>query len=147
MNKRILKKHLRALSCAYTIDIIGDYSHIIVRGFKPPPGYNKKQISIRMTVPKKYPVDVPGLSSNPIHLPTGLLLNGQEPQDYHPYTGPKGWAWWCFERIEWDPCRHDLITIIEVLRATMTDQTQRKIVTKPRAGKEPISWLRKLFFE
>ena len=138
MNKRIIEKQLRALSHAYPVDVLGNYRQIIVRGFETPPGYNMRKIDPLITIPTNDPVGVPGLSPNRIYLPEGLLFRGKTPRDYHPETGPKGWAWWCFAEIKWDPCRDDLITLIELLRATMTDQSKN--------NQRRPSWLDRLFF-
>ena len=123
MNIPILEEQLSALSCAYPVDVAEDYSHIIVRDFETPPGYNRSTIDVRIGIPEDFPVSPPGLAPHWICLPEGLRFKGKKPKDYHPGIGPRGWAWWCFERIEWDPCRDDLITLIEILRATMTEQS------------------------
>jgi hypothetical protein len=145
MNRGILRKHICELSCALTVDVYGDFSAIVVRGFTTPPHYNKTIIDVRMDIPKDYPLRPPGLSPHRIYLPTGLLFKGRTPHDYHPGVGPPGWAWWCFEKIAWDPCRDDLITLIELLRATMTDQSRRGSPGNA-AGKETSkSWIQRLF--
>jgi hypothetical protein len=141
MNKPILKQHLLALSRAVTVDVYNDLQYCIARNVLVPPGFNRRRLDIWITIPRNYPLSAPGLSPNRIYLPKGLLCsNGEEPEDYHPDIGPDGWAWWCFERISWNPSRDDFITLIELLRATMTDQEKRR-------RKREKSWIEKLFSE
>jgi hypothetical protein len=71
-------------------------------------------------IPDDYPESPPGVGGSHILVPSDLRFRGREPKDFHPWAGPDGWAWWCYERIDWDPCRDNLITLLEVIRAHMT---------------------------
>ena len=119
MNKRILEKHLRNLSCVYTLHVDEEFEFIIVREFPLPPGYNEKTISIWMGIPSDYPETPPGIATN-VHLPVGLRFEGRKPRDYHE-NNKSGWAWWCYQYVTWDPCRDDLIVFLEIVRAHMTN--------------------------
>ena len=121
MNLFRLKTDLLALSYAYAIAIDDDYKSIIVKNFNLPPGYNWGQIPILLKIPANYPENPPGVGFAKIYVPDNLLYRGRHPKDFHASAGPDGWAWWCYEWIEWDPCRDNLITFFELLRAHMTN--------------------------
>lgn len=135
-NLRLLEKHLNELSHAYALDVSKDFSWITVRRFMLPPGFNKGYVGVLLRL-VDYPSIAPGIRPSAVYLPEGLQLRGMKPTDYHEGTGPTGWAWWCFQRIDWNPCSDDLITFLEMLRATLTDRP----VESP-GGK---SWIGRLF--
>jgi hypothetical protein len=140
MSRRVLLTHLRDLSHIHSVDVREDYSVVLVRGFETPPGYTPRFIDIRIEIPEDYPASPPGLIPNHIYVPAELRLHGEEPEDFHPTSSPDGWAWWCFEKIDWDPCEDDLITLMELLRLTMSEQLK---VNESRT--EDIgSWLTRL---
>ena len=123
MNIEIFERDVRALSYAYPVRVEDDMSEIVVRGFNPPPGYNWEFIPVRLEIPPDYPESPPGVGDSHVYVPRGLRYRGRKPKDYHEDEGPSGfWAWWCYEKIDWDPCRDDLITFFELLRAHMTEQ-------------------------
>ena len=122
MNTRILERHLIALSNVYVVDISSDCQTIIIRDWNPPPGYQRARINLRLELPDDYPVSPPGAHGSALYVPVGLRYRGKKPKDLHEELGPAGWAWWCYENVNgWDPCRDDLITFFEMLRAHMTD--------------------------
>ncbi len=121
MNVRILERDLSQLSYRFDLDVDEDLGYFIVRRFSLPPGYNKQAIDLWTEIPGDYRECPPGVGSSHVYVPAGLLFEGRTPRDYHPGTGPRGWAWWCYEWIDWDPCQDDLITFFEIVRAHMTD--------------------------
>jgi hypothetical protein len=121
MNLVYLRDDLRALSYAFTIEIEDDYSSIIVRDFNLPPGYNRGQIPILLDLPYEYPENPPGVGQSRVYVPNDLRYYGRKPNDFHDLIGPPGWAWWCYERIDWNPRRDDLMSFFELLRAHMTE--------------------------
>jgi len=121
MNRTILERHLRELSYVYPLDVDRDFDFFIVRDFNLPPGYNRGQIDIWTEIPSDYPESAPGVGGSRIFVPRGLTFRGRTPKDYHQHSGPRGWAWWCYLDIDWDPRRDDLITLFEIVRAHMTD--------------------------
>ena len=120
MNKTILERHLRALSCAYRLEVESNFRFFIIRNFQLPPGYNQTTIPVWADIPLDYPESPPGVGAH-IYLPQGLKYRGRTPRDYHPKSGPRGWAWWCYKRIDWDPCKDDLLVFFELLRTHMTN--------------------------
>lgn len=120
MNKRIVKRHLEELSYVYVSDVAEDFGFFIVRGFNLPPGYNKAETGVWVEL-LDYPESPPGVGGSHVYVEDGLRFRGRRPADYHEGTGPAGWAWWCYEWIQWNPCRDNLITFLEVVRAHMTN--------------------------
>ena len=121
MNTRILERHLSDLSYVYTISVDEDMRFFIVRNFDLPPGYNRRQIDIWVEIPSDYPESAPGVGGSDVYVPKGLKFHGRKPSDYHGSSGPKGWAWWCYEWIDWNPCKDNLISFFELVRAHMTN--------------------------
>ena len=121
MNTRILERHLQNLSYVYVLRVSDDFSFFILRSFGLPPGYNKSAIDIWTEIPADYPESPVGVGNSRVYVPLGLKFRGRTPADYHESTGPEGWAWWCYEQIDWDPCQDDFITFFEIMRAHMTN--------------------------
>ena len=63
------------------------------------------------------------MTPSPIFLESGLRFYGQVPRDYHESRaiGGKDWAWLCYESIEWMPNRDNLISLLERVRADLTN--------------------------
>lgn len=121
MNRTITEKHLRELSYGYCLDVDDEFRFFILRKFNLPSGYNRATIDIWTEIPTDYPESAPGVGGSFVYVPEGLKFHGRTPNDYHQGIGRRGWAWWCYESIDWDPCRDDLISFFEIVRAHMTD--------------------------
>jgi len=121
MNIGILEEDVRALSYVYPVALDDAHRHIVLKDFNLPPGYNFVSIPVLLKLPKDYPESPPGVGDSGVFVPAALQYHDKRPKDLHNNVDPSGyWAWWCYERIEWDPCRDDLITFFELLRAHMT---------------------------
>ena len=118
----LLKDHLRRVSYGYPITVSDDYSWVIVRSFKLPPGFNRYSTEVLVKIPSDYPLSPPGIGSARVYLPKTLRFNGREMYDLHPNTGPGwgDWAWFCYEHIRWDPNRDNLVKTLEMIRADLT---------------------------
>jgi hypothetical protein len=122
LNPGIIERDVRALSHRYPVGMDDDLHQIVVRNFNLPPGYNWETVPVLLEIPEDYPESPPGVGPSRLYVPRGLLYHGRKPEDYHEESGPsKSWAWWCYESIDWDPCRDNLITFFELLRAHMTN--------------------------
>ncbi len=121
MNIYRLKKDIRELSYIYPVALDDDCTSITVGNFNLPPGYNYDTISILLNLPDQYPEEPPGIGDAEVFVPDSLRFRGRKPKDFHSYSGPRGWAWWCYESIDWNPCKDNLITFFELLRAHLTD--------------------------
>ena len=122
MNIRILEDDVRDLSWAYRVELDDNYRYLVVTNFNLPPGYNLSTIPVRLELPPDYRESPPGVGSSRVYVPRGLRFLGRKPEDYHENSGPSDkWAWWCYSWIEWDPCRDNLVTFFELLRAHMTN--------------------------
>ncbi|MCF7955254.1 MAG: hypothetical protein K9M75_05590 [Phycisphaerae bacterium] len=122
MNRNRLLSDIKRLSCVYPVAVDDNLESLIIRDFNLPPGYNCNYVSVLLMLPSDYPESPPGTGDSKVYLPNGLLFKGEIPADYHENNGPDDdWAWWCYEDIEWDLCKDDLITFFELLRAHMTN--------------------------
>ena len=121
MSIQRLVEDLRDLSTVYPLVMDDNYESIIVKNFNLPPGYNYYQIPIWLKLSKYYPEDPPGVGKSSVYVPDDLRYKGKQPSDFHKSCGPKGWAWWCYEEIDWNPRKDTLITFFELLRAHMTN--------------------------
>lgn len=121
MNAQILINHILVLSRAYRVELEDDYSSLIVQNFHLPPGYNRSIMRVKLEVPKDYPESPPGVGNSHVYLPKGLRYRGRTPSDYHESKSKNEWVWWCYQKINWDPCHDDLITFFEVLRSSLTN--------------------------
>ena len=121
MNTQILVEDVLALSEAYSVELADDYDSLLIRDFNLPPGYNWHTVTVKLEVPEDYPESPPGVGNSHVYLPNGLRYQDRIPNDYHESWRGGDLAWWCYRKINWDPCRDTLITFFELLRAHMTD--------------------------
>ena len=119
----LVEKHICQLSCRYVVKDHDDMSAIKVEDFNTPPGYNYPYIEVLLTLPRGYPTDPPGVGDSHVYVPAGLLYHGRVPEDYHENCklSYPGWAWWCYEKIDWNPCKDDLIRFFELFRAHLSN--------------------------
>jgi hypothetical protein len=104
------------------------YRFVIVEGVQLPCGYNQQTIPVLIELPKRYPMTPPGVGGNRVYVPRKLRYRHSKIEDVHLGVGPwfktpgwRSWAWLCYERIDWNPWRDNLITFIEMLRANLTN--------------------------
>jgi hypothetical protein len=123
LHPHLVEKHICQLSCRYVVRARSDLSAIRVEDFNTPPGYNFPLIDVLLPLPEDYPASPPGVGNSHVYVPVGLLYHGRKPNDYHDYMAspPPGYAWWCYEKIDWDPCKDNLITFFEMLRMHMSN--------------------------
>ena len=122
MNYNRLSFDIKKLSCVYSVTLNDNFERLVVSNFNLPPGYNHDYVSVLLMLPSDYPESPPGTGDSNVYLPKGLLFEGEKPADYHENHGPDDdWAWWCYQEIQWDLCKDDLITFFELLRAHMTN--------------------------
>ena len=123
------ERHLENLSSVgFSLWIGKDLKFVIVEGVRLPSGYNRRSIPVLIELPINYPLTPPGVGGNHIYVPGELRYEGCELRDIHEASTPSfktpgfsGWAWMCYEHIDWDSCRDDLITLIETIRADLTN--------------------------
>lgn len=126
MNESVFIQDVRRLSLRYIVEVEDDLRTLMVSNFNLPPGYNRAVVPVRLQIPKDYPESPPGVGFSKVLIPGGLRFKGRKLKDYHPYHGPRlKWAWLCYVRIDWDPCRDDLETFFEILRANLTEPRLR----------------------
>lgn len=128
MNKDRLIHDVKQLSYAFPVSINEGYTKIIVAEFKLPPGYNEHKTRILLEIPKKYPLTPPGVGSSHVYVPSHLRYKGRVPTDFHKHSGPKNWAWWCYEKIKWDSSKDNLITFFELMRIFMSNPPTRSFL-------------------
>jgi len=118
-----LKNDLLMLTVGYTIAIHEDYKWFIAKEFKLPPGYNYCLTDVLIEIPDGYPCSPPGVGASHIYLSPKLRFKGQKLPYLHEYTTPGWgeWAWYCFESIQWDPVRDDLVNFLEIIRTELSN--------------------------
>lgn len=122
-----LDRDLVQLSRHFPLWLDDDYRYVIVQQVKLPPGYDRDYIDLLVELPPDYPASPPGIGDNRIYMPPDVTFRGQRLRDLHsgkPKASPLGfgpWAWLCYEAIHWDPMSDELITLIEMIRADLTD--------------------------
>jgi hypothetical protein len=79
---------------------------------------------MKVELPEDYPLSPPGVNGNltRILVEAGLRYRGYKPADY--YEGhqwaPPGWAWWCYQKMEWNPGHDNLVSLLELVRTDMS---------------------------
>lgn len=126
MDYSILSEHFSVLSLAYTLSVDDHWRWLVVEDFNLPWGYNHSQIQVLIELPNDYPLSPPGVGSSGIFLPRSIRYHDRELRDLHPRTRPRvrcrgKWAWFCYQWIHWDPMWDDLVKLLEMVRADLTN--------------------------
>jgi hypothetical protein len=120
-----LHQHLRELAHAYDISIGEDEESFLINGFRLPEGYNGRSCDLLLIIPQDYdyPASPPGIGDSKLYLPSLIRYRGHMLDEFRPQINPGwgNWAWCCFQRIDWDPHRDNLITFFELVRAHLTN--------------------------
>ncbi len=122
MNEHRFLLDVAKLMCAYDVTFSDDYGTLYIYDFQMPPGWNKKQIQMEITIPSDYPISPPGVGDSELYIPNGLRYKGKKPADYYekrPHDRSK--AWWCYQSLSWEPEKDDFIAFLEMVRAHMTN--------------------------
>ena len=121
-NAAILEEHLRVLSIGYPLSISDDGEWVIVHGFKLPPGYDRASTNVLVQIPADYPMVPPGVDSG-VYIPLDVRFGGRKLRSvYKRSAGGWGeWGWLCYKWIRWDPCSDNLVTLMEMIRAHLTN--------------------------
>ena len=127
MNLGILRRQVKALSAAYPLRVRNDYGCIVVREFRLPPGFNRPRTEVLMGIPSDYPCSPPGIGKHRIYVPRDLRYRGRRLADLHSETTPGwgSWAWLCYQWIKWNPHRDNLLSLMEMVRADLTNPSTR----------------------
>lgn len=120
-----LKKDIEKISLAgYITQVDINLEFIVIENFKLPTGYNFNFTKVLIMIPGSYPYGALGMSGGQVYLRGDLLFNGYRPKDYH-YNEQysfKGWNWWCFEQVDWEPYTDDILYFIDnLLRYTISN--------------------------
>ena len=130
-----LQRDLANLSVAFPL-LVGDESEfVIVRDVRLPAGYNRTSIDLLLELPPDYPISPPGIGSYRAYIRPGLRYRGHDLEDLHTFQTPDvdtpgfaPWAWLCYQRIDWQPHRDDLIKFVEMVRADLSQpKTKRSL--------------------
>lgn len=131
-SNELLMKHLSDLSRYFHLWIDDYYRFVIVRHVCLPPGYDFRWADLLIEIPCDYPLSPPGVGGNHIYVTPFLQFCGRDLKDLHynwkpgyatPGFGP--WGWWCYVQIRWCPKRDNLIRLVEMIRADMTNPPTR----------------------
>lgn len=121
-----LRKHLERLALGYRIGIGRDNASILLQDFLLPRGYNAHQCSVLLVIPPtyNYPVNPPGVTASRLYLPPSIRYQGRILADFHFDKNPGwgDWAWFCFERIDWNASDgDDLVVFFDAVRMCLSD--------------------------
>lgn len=121
-----LTNDLKLLSVGYPLSVSGDDKWLIVHDFKLPPGFNYSSMDILVEVPRDYPCTPPGVATH-VYLLEKLRFKGKKLRHLHEGVTPGwgDWAWFCYQRIDWDPNRDDLVNFMEMMRTDLTNPETR----------------------
>ena len=124
----VLEQHVAALSQAVPIALDQAFRFAIIQRVLLPPKYNRKSTDLLIEIPRDYPLSPPGVGEYRVFVAPNLMFQGRRLRDLHPNTTPRfqtpgygPWAWLCYEHITWEPHRDDLIHLLEMIRADLTN--------------------------
>jgi len=123
-----LMEALQRLSFHFPLCVNDDHKFVVVGGVRLPPGYNRDHTPLLIELPADFPCSPPGIAGRRVFVPPDLRFRGRRLADIHPGTTPRfstpgfgPWAWLCYEAINWNPLKDNLITFIEMVRADLTN--------------------------
>lgn len=114
---------LLMLKVGYVVIVHENYKWFIAKDFKLPPGYNYRLTDILVEIPEDYPCSPPGVGISHVYLNPKLRFRGRKLSDLHEYTTPGWgeWAWYCFQSIQWDMIRDDLVNFMDIIRTELSN--------------------------
>lgn len=124
-----LLRHIQRLATVHQVKLAEQCDWLVVTGVRLPPGYNFRRTSVLIELPADYPLTPPGVWDH-VYVDNRLRFRSKELRDLHAGSNPLWdkagqWGWWCYERVDWDPRRDDLVRFIEVMRKDFTDPPTR----------------------
>lgn len=85
------------------------------------------ETSVLIDIPYDFPMSPPGVGfshpSRAIHLPR-IYYKGKLMSDFYTCKHDP-WCWFCFQRIDWDPWHDNLLTLVALVEASITDRLRR----------------------
>jgi ubiquitin-protein ligase len=135
-NTALIQRNINRLCQAgFDVEAPPDHEWVVIHGVElPDPGAWTDQYgnalyhtSILIDIPYDFPMSPPGVgTSHPnraIHLPL-ILHNGNVMSDFHECQHDP-WRWFCFEWMEWNPWHDDLLTVVALVEASISERVRR----------------------
>ena len=130
MNRERVVEDCLTLGNAFSVEVDSDLQWTIIEDFLTPLAYSPDFIPVLMKIPPDYPLTPPGLGHYNIYVREGLRRDDGKMIDHYYRSAvhctkgccdlsSKGWYWWCFEEIRWDPRINDLLSIARALYVCM----------------------------
>ncbi|PQP35721.1 hypothetical protein C6A37_01175 [Desulfobacteraceae bacterium SEEP-SAG9] len=134
-NKELIRHNINNLVRAgFDVESANDYSWVCVRGIDLPGSYGSwtlKGLTVTTTsalidMPFDFPMSPPGVGiSHPtraIHLPL-ILYNGKLMNDFY-MCKHDPWYWFCFQQMSWDSRNDNLLTLVALIEASISDRVR-----------------------
>ncbi len=123
----MLDDELPGLTRVFDVWVGHDPRFVILAGVRLRAGYSTPHTQLLIEIPADYPSSPPGIGNSRLYVPPTLTYRGRRLRALHPDVQPKfptpgfgPWAWWCYNRIQWDPMRDNLATFVEMVRADLS---------------------------
>jgi hypothetical protein len=117
-----LKHDFQELSRQYPIAYDDQFRTLEIQGVPLGVGFNQPITNVLIQIPRKYPLDPPGIGKSGIYFPYDLRYHGKQIKDFWTGGGPLGnpnWAWFCYVHIEWNPNHDNLCTLLGRIMADL----------------------------
>lgn len=136
-NRFLIKSNINQLhSNGFSVEADANYEWVCVHGLDLPGPYGAwtdkqnriiTQTSVLIDIPYDFPMSPPGVGfghpERAIHLPY-LLFNGGQMKDFYECKH-NPWCWFCFQKIDWDRNEDNLLTLIMLVEASISDRIGR----------------------
>jgi hypothetical protein len=136
-NSALIRRNIDILSeKGFFVESPQNYEWVCVHGLDLPgtPGsWTDKQgnvvfeTSVLIDIPYDFPISPPGVGfshpSRAIHLPL-IYYNRYKMSDFYTCVHDP-WCWFCFQSIDWDPMQDNLLTLLALVEASISERLRK----------------------
>jgi hypothetical protein len=96
--------------------------YVMITRFGYPEGWSPRTAPLFYSLPPTYPRRPPD-----VYLPPDMRFRGRGVEHMLP-PNDDGWYKWCVERLDWKPRHHDLITMTELMKRSLSNPNAAEVI-------------------
>jgi len=119
MDKGRVLEEIQRIQEKYPVEYDLDDRWVLIHDVQYPEGWSSEEAGVLFKLSKNYPKSQPKA-----FIPERIQFSGKVTHRLT-LSGPSGWHRWCIHRLNWEPKRHTLVTVLRLLLASLEDPAAR----------------------